>query len=141
MVDPARVLRLLDRLGREIGELRRLSGYEPRDLLSDRDRLNSVKYEFVVAIETCTDVASHVIASESLRAPESVADAFVVLGEAGILDERFARGLAAMARFRNLLVHQYAEVDDGQVVEILHTRLDDLDRFREAMADLASGSE
>ena len=34
-----------------------------------------------------------------------------------------------MARFRNLLVHGYAVVDDNRVIEILQTRLEDLDAF------------
>ncbi|MGH3614624.1 MAG: HepT-like ribonuclease domain-containing protein [Pseudonocardia sp.] len=41
------------------------------------------------------------------------------------------------ARFRNLIVHGYAQVDDERVVEILKTRLDDLDRFRVALAAAA----
>ena len=43
------------------------------------------------------------------------------------------------ARFRNLLVHCYAKVDDGRVVEILRTRLDDLTTYRAAVARAALG--
>jgi uncharacterized protein YutE (UPF0331/DUF86 family) len=46
--------------------------------------------------------------------------------------------LQAMARFRNLLVHGYAQVDDQRVIEILRTRLDDFDRFRAAIAHAAA---
>jgi hypothetical protein len=42
-----------------------------------------------------------------------------------------------MARFRNLLVHVYERVDDRGVVEILKTRLDDFDAFREQIARAA----
>ncbi|MGH8929707.1 MAG: HepT-like ribonuclease domain-containing protein [Egibacteraceae bacterium] len=41
------------------------------------------------------------------------------------------------ARFRNLLVHSYAEVDDERVVNILMTKLKDLDRLRAALAATA----
>lgn len=40
-----------------------------------------------------------------------------------------------MARFRNLLVHQYAEVDDQRVISILRERLDDLAAARQALAE------
>jgi uncharacterized protein YutE (UPF0331/DUF86 family) len=43
------------------------------------------------------------------------------------------------ARFRNLLVHGYAKVDDTRVVEILRDRVDDLAAFRIALARAASG--
>lgn len=39
-----------------------------------------------------------------------------------------------MARFRNLLVHQYATVDDRQVVDLLNTRVVDLDAYSSAVA-------
>jgi uncharacterized protein YutE (UPF0331/DUF86 family) len=43
--------------------------------------------------------------------------------------------LAAMARFRNLLVHGYADVDDERVVATLQgDRLDDLTSFRQQLA-------
>lgn len=38
-----------------------------------------------------------------------------------------------MARFRNLLVHLYGQVDDGRVYEIIHENLGDLDAFRNAI--------
>ena len=44
-----------------------------------------------------------------------------------------------MARFRNLLVHGYAVVDDNRVIEILKTHLGDLDEFRRSLARTASG--
>jgi uncharacterized protein YutE (UPF0331/DUF86 family) len=44
-----------------------------------------------------------------------------------------------MARFRNLLIHGYLRVDDRRVVEILRTRLDDLDAFRSQAARSALG--
>lgn len=137
MVDLARLRGLLDRLRDEVAELRRLANYQGEELLGDRDRLNAVKYLFVVTAEICIDVGNHVIASEGLRAPQTFAEVFTVLGEADYVSQELAGHLEAMARFRNLLVHQYAEIDDERVVEILHTRLDDFDRFRELIAAIA----
>lgn len=95
-------------------------------------------FRFVVAIEAAVDACRHVAASEGLRAPRDMRDAFVVLVEADWLDER--PELATMAGFRNLLVHGYAEVDDRRVREVLRTRLDDLDAFRRAVAARATAS-
>jgi len=139
MVDPGRVRALLDRLAEELSHLRALAARDPSDLLADPDLLAAVKYRFVVAIETCIDLAHHAIASEGLRAPASFADAFAVLGEAGFVDRGLVPALQEMARFRNLLVHGYLRVDDQRVVEILRSRLDDLDAFRAQVARSALG--
>lgn len=130
MISAPRLQALLDRINAETGHLRRLSALPHLD----PDQLAAVKYRFVVAIEASIDAARHVAVSTGLRGATDFADAFVVLGDAGILEPDLVPRLQALARFRNLLVHGYAAVDDGRVVEILRTELDDLDRFRRQVA-------
>jgi uncharacterized protein YutE (UPF0331/DUF86 family) len=139
VVDELRVRQMLDRLGEEIDALRRLSRRDAEELLHDDDLLAAVKYRFIVAIEVCIDIGRHVVASEGLRAPLDYADVFSVLAEAALLDSGAAADLRDTARFRNLLVHGYAKVDDTRVVEILRDRVDDLAAFRIALARAASG--
>lgn len=139
MVDELRVRQMLDRLGVEIDALRRLARLDAGELLRDDDLLAAVKYRFIVAIEVCIDVGRHVVASEGLRAPLDYADTFTVLADAGLLDPAIATELRDTARFRNLLVHGYAKVDDTRVVEILRDRIDDLAAFRTALARAAGG--
>jgi uncharacterized protein YutE (UPF0331/DUF86 family) len=137
VVDELRVRALLDRLGNEIDALRRLAARDRDDLLADDDLLAAVKYRFIIAIEVCIDVGRHVIASEGLRAPLDYADVFAVLADASLLDRSTAADLRDTARFRNLLVHGYARVDDTRVVDILRERVDDLAAFRTALARAA----
>jgi uncharacterized protein YutE (UPF0331/DUF86 family) len=135
MVDAERLRSLLDRLADVETELRRLRELRREAVADDPDRLNSLKYLFVLAAEVAIDIGQHVIAAEGLRAPGSFAAVFDELGRAGWVSADLAGSLGAMARFRNLLVHGYADVDDARVVEILHgASLDDLGAFRTAIA-------
>ena len=138
MVDAERVLRLLERLDHYLAELDRLAGCADLD---DPDRLASVKYHFIVAIECCLDLANHVIAAERLRAPHDYADSFRSLEEAGLLERRLAERLQQAARFRNRLVHVYWEVDDALVSEYLASDRDVLAAFARALAARVSGAE
>jgi hypothetical protein len=70
-----------------------------------------------------------VISSEGYEPPGSYADIFRVLRDEGSVDEELAERLVAMARFRNLLVHAYADVDEDRVLRILHTSLSYLYEF------------
>jgi len=133
-VDAERVHSLLERLRTTESELRRLRSLGPSAVRDDPDRMNSVKYLFVVAAEVAIDTGQHVIAAEALEAPSSFAEVFRVLGDTGWLPMQLAEALGDMARFRNLLVHGYADVDDDRVVQILGERLDDLMRFRQRIA-------
>lgn len=140
MVDAARLERLLARIGEELDHLERLAKLDAEVLLADRDRLSAAKYGFVVAIEAAIDVCRHVIGSEGLRAANDFADSFAVLGEADWLSADLVPDLQDMARFRKLLVHGYAHVDDERVGQILRSRLGDLRSFRREVAAHATAS-
>lgn len=129
MVDHARVVALLHRIEQEVARLERSSARDDDDLRADDDALPAMKYRLIVAIEAATDIADHVIASEGLRPATSFADSFRSLVEGGWLDDQLGRHLEDAARFRNVLVHQYARVDDTRVIEIARTRLDELRDF------------
>lgn len=139
MVDEARVTALLHRLRSELDAIARSVDRPDEALLTDSDALPALKYRLIVAVEACVDVADHVISSETLRPGASFADSFASLGEAGWVPEELADQLADAARFRNLLVHQYADVDDARVVAIARERMADLEAFRAAVATRLAG--
>lgn len=125
-------------LARATARLRVLEGYADQDraeLLSDEVRLGHLKYTFQTAIEACLDAAHHVVADQGLGVPASNADAFWLLGGAGLIGDDLAEAMAGAVGFRNVLVHDYAEVDDGKVVDNL-ARLDELRRYVAAIARL-----
>ena len=139
MVDTERLARLLDSMATELAVLAQLAERGDDQLLADPMLIRAIKYAFVVSIEAAIDVAEHVIASEGHRVPESFADAFTVLEEAGLIDGELAQAMEDAARFRNLLVHGYADVDDTRVLEILRTGPADLRRYRSVIAAAVSG--
>jgi uncharacterized protein YutE (UPF0331/DUF86 family) len=134
MVDPGRLAALLDRIDGEVVQLRQLAEMPADELSAHPLALPAAKYRLVVAVEAAIDAGEHIIASEGLRASTDYADVFTVLGQAGYLDEQVTNAMGQAARFRNLLVHGYATVDDRRVVEILKTRLGDLAAFTSAIA-------
>ena len=101
--------------------------------IRDNILIGSVKYYLQVSIEVCLDVASHIIASERLRAPKDYADSFTVLNEAGIITSDLCRQLRQMAKFRNRLVHLYGEIDNEYIYEFLKSDLDDFTEFKKTI--------
>ncbi len=140
MVDPRRVRQLLDRISDETGHLRRLAALDPEALLRDHDRMHAVKYGFVVTIEAAVDVGRHIIASEGLEAPDTFAQVFAILASSGVIESEVGASMERAARFRNLLVHQYGQVDDNQVVEILRSQIAVFEVFRQQIAASTAAS-
>lgn len=127
VVDEGRVARLLRGIDERVARLaaERQQASERRN---DALWLDGIKYLLLTAIGGCIDVAHHIAAAERLGAPDTNAGAFATLRRHGVIDEELAGRLADVVGFRNVLVHQYAVVDDDRVVAALD-ELDDLVSF------------
>ena len=133
MVDARKARHLLALFRRYRGYLDDLASRPDAELRDDFAVMGGVQHYLLLSIETLLDLGSHVISSEGYPPPGSYADVFRVLRDEGVVEEGLGERLMAMARFRNVLVHAYAEVDEHRVLEILRTSLGDLDDFVAAL--------
>lgn len=119
------MLRLVSELRKSVRRLQILSKLKQEEIVADPDKIASVKYHFIVAIESCIDMCNHLISRNSFRVPDDYADTFRVMAEEGVLENENLEDLVAMAKFRNRLVHLYWEVNNDQLHSILTSRLSD----------------
>ena len=104
--------------------------------LADADAKDIACYRLLLAIEAALALCYHVSARRLKQAPDDYAGCFAGLARGGIIATELSSRLQQMARFRNLLVHVYWEVDYGRVFDVLETDLEDLRSFSQAIAAL-----
>jgi uncharacterized protein YutE (UPF0331/DUF86 family) len=68
-----------------------------------------------------------------MRLPTGYADTFAVLMENKVLGKGLFKKMEKMARFRNVVVHQYESTDPTIVVSILRNDLPDFERYKKAV--------
>jgi len=129
MVDRDKIEGLMRRLQEYIGFLREIAQQDRAAFLGDHKSIGSARYYLQVSIETCINIANHIIAAERLRAPQDYRDSFTVLNEAGILPPELTHTMRELAGLRNLLVHVYWDVDDEMIYEGIHGELQDFEAF------------
>lgn len=128
MVDAERLHRILRRVTDDAAVLQGYAAGEPPALLEDPVRLGHVKYVFVTMLEGCIDAAHHVCAAGGYGPADTNAGAMHLLARREVLPADLADRMGLAVRFRNVLVHGYAEVDDRRVIASLQ-RLDDVGLF------------
>ena len=101
--------------------------------VADRRMVNSAKYLLIVATEAALDICNHLAARRGGRSPADYADCITVLAEIGVIDDGLKRRLVKMARFRNLLVHLYWRVDDGEVHRVIQDDLGDFEQYLQSV--------
>lgn len=93
-----------------------------------------IKYWLVTAVEACIDIAQHMAGSEGWRLPTDNGDAMRVLAENGVLDPALADRMRMAVGFRNIVIHEYARVDERIVLDRLADP-SDLDLFVSAVSE------
>jgi len=121
-----------------LSELARLSREE---FLKNKHYVSSAKYNLLVAIEACVDIAYHLISMNKMRLPRDYADSFRILNEKGIISDDLTKRLVLMTRFRNRLVHIYWAIDDEFIYEILRNNIHDAEEFMNSISKILRGKE
>ena len=133
LVDKTVVLRKLSELETYRKQLGEFSEVSLQDYRADWKTQRIVERTLQMMIETCADIANHILSDRGMRAPTGYADTFKVLFENGVIASELCDTMEKMAKFRNVVVHQYESVDAEIVITILRKHLQDFARYEEAV--------
>lgn len=133
MVDTPLILRKLSELENYYQQITEFKDITYDNYLADWKAQRIVERTLQIMIETCVDIAHHIISDKCLRAPETYADTFKVLRENNIINDDLFDIMSKMAKFRNIIVHQYERIDSKIVVTILKKYLNDFLKYKDAI--------
>jgi uncharacterized protein YutE (UPF0331/DUF86 family) len=120
--------------------VQRLEGKTPASaaaLLEDYDLQDVICLNLERAVQTCVDLASHIIAESDLPAATNMAGTFDQLRRLDVISGELALRMKKAVGFRNVAVHAYQAIDWNVVYAILTTRLSDFADFAKAVARIA----
>lgn len=81
------------------------------------------------ACEACIDLAMHIVSEKQWGIPQRSRDAFELLQEHGVIDEKITARLKAMVGFRNIAVHDYQSIQLPILQAIIEQHLSDFVAF------------
>lgn len=129
MTDPVLIAKRLRKLREYVGLLRILRGRPLEEFIEDPFVIGNVERYLQLAIQVVLDICNHIVADDRLGAVEEYRDAIRLLGQSGYLRPDLAQRLAPMAGLRNILVHDYLDVDRGRIHTLLQDCLEDFEQF------------
>jgi uncharacterized protein YutE (UPF0331/DUF86 family) len=133
MVDRTLILRKLSKLEDYLSQVSEYKNLTLDQYVKDWKTQRIVERTLQMMIENCSDIAGHIISDMKYRVPTSYADTFSVLQEKDIIEADQAEKLIRMAKFRNVVVHDYDQVDAEIVIGILRNGLKDFITFKDAV--------
>lgn len=106
------------------------------EFVSNIMRWGSAERFLQLAIEALIDIGNHIIAEKDWGIINESRDVAYILFEKGVLDEPSRELFLKMIGFRNILVHEYMEVDVNTVFDITKNKLNDIRKILSALSNI-----
>lgn len=119
-----------------IQKIRQYATLPDDEFFADERNLYTVEHLLLVAIEAAATLCNHILAKTAKRVPVSYAECFEGLQLVHKLDADLTPKLIQMARFRNLLVHRYWDVDGTRVLAYARHNLGDFEAYLRAIGEI-----
>jgi|SRR3989344_2224874 len=113
----------IDQLEAFLGELESIAPNTFEEYNSNIEKKAACERYAEKIVEAAIDLAFFMIKSRRLRIPESDTDAFNILAESKLIDDALAANLKKAKGMRNIIAHEYGEIDNKVVFEAINNKL------------------
>lgn len=135
MTNPAVITDKSSAVRKYLTILARYEKLSAAELERDDEKRGAVERYLYLAVQATIDLAEAFIAFREFRTPTTFSEAFGVLQENKIIAHDLAEKLENMAKFRNLLAHDYEDMNYEIVTQILRDDLTDIESFLKKIAE------
>ena len=108
---------------------------EPQNL-EDYRRLDAIVLNLQRACELVTDMAMYIVSHRKLGVPQTKKEAFIKLEENRLIDNKMSENMQKMIGFRNIAIHDYKQIDEKILQDVIENHLVDLTDFARAILNL-----
>ncbi len=115
--------------------LRAMQKYSVEEFLENPEHYGSAERFLQLAIEATIDIGSHIVSDLGLGQVNWYSDIAAILAEKNYISIDLREKWVRMIGFRNILVHDYLQVDLRIVYDVLQNRLTDLDKLKESFTN------
>jgi uncharacterized protein YutE (UPF0331/DUF86 family) len=141
MIDFDLVRRKLSRMNMYLDKLRPLAAKNYREYCDDFYLKSSAERLVQLVVECATDINNHVVVETGNRPPEDYSVSFLRAADVGLISRSLADRLKGSAGMRNVLVHEYMEIDDSVVHRALPMTIEGFSEYLKQVEEFLEKSE
>ena len=128
MVQKNLVKEKLKEMDEYLKQLRKYESMTEEELNENLEKLWVIERGLQLCIQIVLDIGNHILAAQGVVV-EQYSDIFNKLVKLNVLPEKFAKKIIGMAGFRNILVHEYADVNNKELIRVLNNSLEDFNQY------------
>lgn len=106
------------------------------DNLYDYRKLDPIVLNLQRACEATIDIAMYIVANRKLGVPQTKKEAFIKLEENKLISKKVSVNMQKMIGFRNIAIHDYKQIDEEVLADVIQNHLTDLIEFAKEILNL-----
>jgi len=135
MIDRNIILNKTSKVDHHLQRIRKKITVSRDEFLGDLDLQEIILFNLQMAIQNCVDLSAHIISDDELGIAGSTSEMFYLLQKNGYLSPELTEKMVAAAGFRNIIAHEYGNLDLKQVYQIANQDINDVDLFLKAILE------
>lgn len=133
-IDIERIQKRFKEIEERLKFLKESARIDKTKFLTDHRIATSTERDLEIVIQACLDIADHLIAKLGLELPKKDRkETFSILARNKIISHGLVSKLTAMAGQRNILIHEYLEVEREKIYQTINEDLSDIVKFVQAI--------
>lgn len=116
-----------------LGRINKYRSLALEEFIDDNDAKDIVAHNLFLALQNVIDIGTHLIADANWEEPNFLAEIPGILAKEGVIAAELVKPLKGMIGLRNLIAHEYGDLDFITIFRIVQEDLGDLTRFLEAV--------
>lgn len=124
----------LEKLKEYLKILNSCKKYSLDDFKNNHFLKTSLERYLQLAAQACIDIGEIIISEQKLKNAMFNSEIFEILGQEKIISKKLAINFIKIAKFRNVLVHDYVKVDLNKIYDYLQNDLNDFKDFIKQIA-------
>lgn len=129
MIDIDLIRRKLSRLNMYLEKLKPILEKRLEEYKSDFYLKSTAERLIQLVVECASDINNHVVVETENRPPEDYSISFIKAADVGLISRQLAEKLKGSAGMRNILVHEYMDIDDEKVYRAIPLAIKDYKEY------------
>ena len=115
--------------------LKGFQNYSQKQIEGDVHLRGSAERYLYLLTQSVLDLAEAIISFKDLRRPQTYSESFDILHEEKLISPDLKEKLVKMAKFRNIISHDYEDLDFTIIYDVLQKHLQDIEEFLSVVED------
>lgn len=119
----------LQHMKKALDELKSIKKISEEEFMKDLKLQWSVERGLQIICEAVFDIGNHILVGGFNSTPTDYQSIINMLAEKRVISAELSKRFTGLGGFRNILVHDYTEIDSKEIYNKFKTKLDDFEMF------------